>query len=109
MISKALEKGHDQLNEVDLSTNSITGSGARLLAQAVVQKLRFKLLNTNANFISDERIDEVKSIFNRSPEMLGPLDENDPEGEDNDEEAEEDSDHDELESKLKGLEIKEDS
>jgi Ran GTPase-activating protein 1 len=36
--------------------------------------------------------------------MLGPLDENDPEGEDIDEEAE-DSDNDELESKLKGLEI----
>jgi len=104
LISKALE-GRDQLSEVDLSTNLITWSGAKLLAEAVVQKPGFKLLNINANFISDEGIDELKDIFKNSPDMLGPLDENDPEGEDIDEEAEEDSDNDELESKLKGLEI----
>ncbi|KAK2401759.1 RAN GTPase-activating protein [Trifolium repens] len=104
LLSKALEEGHGQLNEVDLSTNLITWSGAKLLAEAVVQKPGFKLLNINANFISDEGIDELKEIFKNSPDMLGPLDENDPEGEDIDEEAE-DSDNDELESKLKGLEI----
>jgi Ran GTPase-activating protein 1 len=104
LLSKALEEGHAQLNEVDLSTNLITWSGAKLLAEAVVQKPGFKLLNINANFISDEGIDELKEIFKNSPDMLGPLDENDPEGEDIDEEAE-DSDNDELESKLKGLEI----
>lgn len=105
LISKALEGGHGQLNEVDLSTNAITWSGARVLAEAVVQKPGFKLLNINANFISDEGIDELKNIFKNSPDMLGPLDENDPEGEDIDEEAEEDAADDELESKLKGLEI----
>lgn len=105
LISKALDGGHGQLNEVDLSTNSITWLGARLLAEAVVQKPGFKLLNINANFISDEGIDGLKNIFKDSPDMLGPLDENDPEGEDIDEEAEEDADNDELESKLKGLEI----
>ncbi|RDY12541.1 RAN GTPase-activating protein 1, partial [Mucuna pruriens] len=104
LISKALE-GHGQLNEVDLSTNSITWSGARLLAEAVVQKPGFKLLNINANFISDEGIKELENIFKNSPDLLGPLDENNPEGEDADEEAEEDADHDELESKLKGLGI----
>ncbi|GAU40753.1 hypothetical protein TSUD_26330 [Trifolium subterraneum] len=104
LISKALEGGHGQLNEVDLSTNLITWSGAKLLAEAVVQKPGFKLLNINANFISDDGIDELKKIFKNSPDMLGPLDENDPEGEDIDEEAE-DSDNDELESKLKGLGI----
>ncbi|KAI4349516.1 hypothetical protein L6164_010097 [Bauhinia variegata] len=109
LISKALEEGHGQLNEVDLSTNSIRRSGARILAQAVVQKPGFKLLNINGNFISDEGIDEVKNIFKSSPDMLGPLDENDPEGEELDVDAEEeDADHDELESKLKGLEIKQD-
>lgn len=110
LISKALEEGHGQLNEVDLSTNAIRRSGARLLAHAVVQKPGFKLLNINGNFISDEGIDELKNIFKNCPDMLGPLDENDPEGEDIDDEAdEEDADHDELESKLKGLNIKQDS
>ncbi|XP_061358138.1 RAN GTPase-activating protein 1 [Gastrolobium bilobum] len=105
LIIKALEGGHDQLNEVDLGTNLITWSGARLLAEAVVHKPGFKLLNINGNFISDDGIVELKNIFANSPNMLGPLDENDPEGEDIDEEAEEDADHDELESKLKGLGI----
>ncbi|XP_058770881.1 RAN GTPase-activating protein 1 [Vicia villosa] len=105
LIIKALEEGHGQLNEVDLSTNLITWSGAKVVAEAVVQKPGFKLLNINANFISEEGIDELKNIFKNSPDLLGPLDENDPEGEDIDEEAEEGSDEDELESKLKGLEI----
>ena len=109
LISQALEVGHVQLNEVDVSANSIRRAGARLLAQAVVHKPGFKLLNINSNFISDEGIDDVKDIFKNSPNMLGPLDENDPEGEDLDEEeAEEDGadNEDELESKLKNLEIK---
>ncbi|KAK7355816.1 hypothetical protein VNO80_15078 [Phaseolus coccineus] len=104
LISKALEGGHGQLLEVDLSTNSITLSGAKVVAEAVVGKPGFKLLNINANFISDEGIVELNNIFKDSPDMLGPLDENNPEGEDSDEEAE-DGDHDELESKLKGLGI----
>nr|XP_027096779.1 RAN GTPase-activating protein 1-like [Coffea arabica]XP_027115672.1 RAN GTPase-activating protein 1-like [Coffea arabica] len=107
LIAKALEEGHGQLNEVDLSTNSIRRAGARCLAQAVVSKPGFKLLNINGNFISDEGVDEVKEVFENSSCVLGPLDDNDPEGEDYDEEAEEgDDDEGELESKLKGLEIK---
>jgi Ran GTPase-activating protein 1 len=108
VISKALEVGHGQLTEVDLSTNSIRRVGARVLAQAVLHKPGFKLLNIDANFISDEGIDEVKNIFKNSPDMLGPLDENDPEGEDLDDEAEDDNadNENELESRLKNLEIK---
>lgn len=107
VISKALEVCQGQLNEVDLSTNSIRRAGARVLAQAVVYKPGFKLLNINSNYISDEGIDEVKDIFKNLPSLLGPLDENDPEGEDFDEAAEEDGayNEDELESKLKNLEI----
>ncbi|XP_042988375.1 RAN GTPase-activating protein 1 isoform X1 [Carya illinoinensis] len=108
VLSKALEMGLHHLNEVDLSTNSIRRVGARLLAQAVVHKPGFKLLNIDSNFISDEGIDEVKLIFKNSPSLLGPLDENDPEGEDLDETTEEDGagNEDELESQLKNLEIK---
>lgn len=108
LIGKVLEEGHGQLVEVDMSTNSIRRVGARVLAQAVVQKPGFKMLNINANFISEEGLDEVKDIFKSSPYMLGPLDENDPEGEDLDEEADEEGagNEDELEAKLKDLEIK---
>lgn len=109
LIAKVLEEGHGQLSEVDLSANGIRRAGARVLAQVVVQKPGFKLLNLNSNFISDEGVDELKEIFKRAPDMLGPLDENDPEGEDLDEEDEEEgaADHeDELESKLKDLKIK---
>lgn len=108
-ISKALE-GHVQLSEVDMSTNLIRRAGARLLVQTVVQKPGFKLLNINGNYISDEGIDEVKDIFKKSPEILGSLDENDPEGEDDDgddDDASGDSEggEEELESKLKNLEV----
>ncbi|XWS31582.1 hypothetical protein CRYUN_Cryun23aG0088700 [Craigia yunnanensis] len=108
LIGKALEEGHGQLNEVDMSTNAIRRAGARLLAQVVVTKPGFKLLNINGNFISDEGIDEVKELFKSSPDMLGPLDENDPEGEDFEDEEEEEENaenENELESKLKDLKI----
>ncbi|CAK9176864.1 unnamed protein product, partial [Ilex paraguariensis] len=111
LIAKVLEDGHDQLNEVDLSTNSIRRAGARCLAQSVVSKPGLKLLNINGNFISDEGVDEVKKMFKSSPDVLGPMDENDPEGEDYDEEAEEESadNEEQLEFKLKGLDIKHDA
>ncbi|KAL7112890.1 hypothetical protein ACP275_04G029300 [Erythranthe tilingii] len=109
-IAKALEEGHDRLCEVDLSTNLIRRAGARRLAQAIVNKPGLKLLNIDANYISDEGIDEVKDVFKNFPNVLGSLEDNDPEGKDYDEEEEEEEvggeDEDELESKLKGLEIK---
>ncbi|CAH9111567.1 unnamed protein product [Cuscuta epithymum] len=114
IIAKALEDCHDHLlNEVDMSTNLIRRAGARCLAQVVVSKPGFKVLNINGNFISDEGVDEVKEIFKTCPSLLGPLDENDPEGEeDSDEEgidvevANDDIFENELESRLKHLEIK---
>ncbi|KAF5731532.1 RAN GTPase-activating protein 1 [Tripterygium wilfordii] len=108
LIGKALEEGHGQLTEVDLSTNSLRRAGARYLAQSVVHKPGFKLLNINGNYISDEGMDEVKDMFKNCSSMLGSLDENDPDGEDLDDEAEEEGafNDDELESKLKDLDIK---
>lgn len=104
-ISKALE-GHSQLKEVDFSANLVRRAGARVLAQVVVQKPEFKLLNINGNFISDEGIDEIQNVFKKCPDMLGPLDENDPEGREDDEESGEgEGNEDELESKLKNLEV----
>ncbi|KAL2506189.1 RAN GTPase-activating protein 1 [Abeliophyllum distichum] len=109
-ISKALEEGHDQVTEIDMSQNSLRRAGARSLAQALVHKPELKLLNVNGNFISDEGIDELKDIFKESPEKLGPLDENDPEGNDDDRESGDDGEggEDELESKLKNLDVNQD-
>ncbi|XP_077229349.1 RAN GTPase-activating protein 2-like isoform X2 [Tasmannia lanceolata] len=112
LISKALQEGHEQLKEVDMSTNSIRRVGARMLAQAVVWKPDFALLNINGNYISDEGIDEVKEILKagkKSVDVLGPLDDNDPEGEDEDDKSEADDkgveDDGELESKLQHLKV----
>ncbi|KAJ0246383.1 RAN GTPase-activating protein 1 [Hirschfeldia incana] len=106
LIAKALEEGHDQLVEVDMSTNMMRRAGARALAQSVLEKRGFKLLNINGNFISEEGVDEVNEMFKDSPEKLGPLDDNDPEGEDFEDEEEEDEEENELEAKLGGLKIK---
>lgn len=110
MIAKALEDDFPQLTEVDLSSNMIRRAGARVLAQAVVGKPGFKLLNINGNFLSDEGVEDVKEIFKNSPDLLGSLDDNDPDGEEyDDEDADGDADEDggdELESRLKGLDIK---
>ncbi|XP_059649951.1 RAN GTPase-activating protein 2 [Cornus florida] len=110
-ISKALEEGHAQLKEVDLSTNSIRRAGARLLAQTLVHKPEFKLLNINGNFISNEGVDELKDIFKKNLDMLGPLDENDPDGgedEDNESGEEDEEIENDLESKLKNLDVNQD-
>lgn len=98
-ISKALEKGHDKLEEVDMSINCIRRVGAQVLAEALVHKPAFKFLNLNGNFISDEGIEELKRIFEKSPHLLGSLDENDPEG------GDEDDDDYELESDLNDLNV----
>ncbi|CAA7030464.1 unnamed protein product [Microthlaspi erraticum] len=106
LLAKAVE-GHEQLAEVDLSTNMIRRAGARALAQTLVKKNALKVLNINGNFISEEGIDEVNDMFKDSQEKLGPLDDNDPEGEDfEDEDEEEEGEEDnELGSKLGGLKI----
>ncbi|KAI3890404.1 hypothetical protein MKX03_028226 [Papaver bracteatum] len=62
LIARALQNGHLQLKEVDLSTNAMTDVGAQALAVAVDNK--------------PECIDEVKAFFEKSLDLLGPLDEN---------------------------------
>ncbi|XP_018446397.1 RAN GTPase-activating protein 2 [Raphanus sativus] len=104
-IAKSLEEDHLKLQYIDMSSNCIRRAGARALAQVVVKKQGFKLLNIDGNIISEEGVEEVKEMLKKTPEVLGALDENDPDGE-----AEEDEDegNDELESKLKKLEVNED-
>lgn len=111
-LCEALEDGHEGLKEVDMSSNSITRAGARVLARAVVKLPKFKLLNLNGNYISDEGVDDLKIIFKKSPDMLGSLDENDPEGGDDDD-VDDDNDEkesgvEELGSKLKNLAVNSD-
>lgn len=102
-ISKALE-GLSQLKEIDLGCNRITRDGARQLALTVLQKVDFERLDIDGNVISDEGIKELMVIFEKSPDKLGPLDENDPDGKDGDEESDEEGGvEDALESKMKNL------
>ncbi|KAJ0735500.1 putative WPP domain, leucine-rich repeat domain superfamily, WPP domain superfamily [Helianthus annuus] len=75
-IAKALEEDFPRLTEVDLSFNMIRRAGAKVLAQAVVSKPGFKVLNINGNYISDEGVEDVIEIFKNSPDLLGPLDDN---------------------------------
>lgn len=104
LISKAFSYDHKQLKEVDMSQNSLRRAGVRTLAQALVNLPA--LLNVDGNFISEEGIDELKGIYKQCLDKLGPLDENDPEGEDFDDQGsgdEDEGDQDELEAKVKNL------
>ncbi|CAN7067739.1 unnamed protein product [Brassica rapa subsp. trilocularis] len=112
-IAKTVEEDHLKLQYIDMSNNYIRRAGARALAQVVAKKEGFKLLNIDGNIISEEGIEEVKEILKKTPEVLGALDENDPDGEEEEEDDEEDEEkegegNDELESKLKKLEVNED-
>ncbi|KAF2599792.1 hypothetical protein F2Q68_00007525 [Brassica cretica] len=91
------------LNKLNLSENELKDEGrdgAVALADVVMKKEGFMLLNIDGDIISEEGIEEVREIFKKKPELLGDLDENDPD--------EEDEEDDELESKLKNLEVNED-
>ncbi|XP_075516622.1 RAN GTPase-activating protein 2-like [Primulina tabacum] len=105
LISKAFGEEHDKLKEVDLSQNSLRRAASRTLAQDLADKPGFKLLNINGNFISDEGIDELKDMFKKHPDKLGPLDENDPDGEDFDDGDGDGDGRDDLEAKLKSLDV----
>uniref|UniRef100_K3Z567 WPP domain-containing protein n=1 Tax=Setaria italica TaxID=4555 RepID=K3Z567_SETIT len=117
IIAQSLEDGHADLKELDVSTNMLQRVGARCFARAVANKPGFVQLNMNGNFISDEGIDEVKDILKagkNSLDVLGSLDENDPEGEpdddeeDDDEDAKDDDDEDGLDSKLQNVKVEQD-
>jgi Ran GTPase-activating protein 1 len=113
IIAKSLEDGHTDLRELDVSTNMLQRVGARCFARAVANKPAFVQLNINGNFISDEGIDEVKEILkagNKSLDVLGSLDENEPDGEPDDEEEDEDAEdnEDELDSKLQSVKVEQD-
>lgn len=109
-IAKALEEGHRELKEVDFSETMIRRVGARSLARAVASnKPEFTMLNINGNAISDEGIDEVKEILKEG--VLGPLDDNDVDGEEGGEEEEEEEEEgeegNEVEVKLQDLKVNE--
>ncbi|KAJ9543216.1 hypothetical protein OSB04_022923 [Centaurea solstitialis] len=86
VIGRAVEEAEfGRLMMVDVSSNKVGGDGARALAKAVAGKPGFRLLNINGNSISNKGIEEVREILKNSPRILGPLDANDPNGEDGDE------------------------
>ncbi|KAH9320425.1 hypothetical protein KI387_015064 [Taxus chinensis] len=110
-ICRALAEGHEHLKELDLSTNSITGIGAKAAAEAVANKHDFDLLNIDANFISEEGIVVVKDVLRKGVKgvsVLGSLEDNDEEGGCDDEECEsDDEDENEHEGSDSDTELKE--
>ncbi|CAN6993259.1 unnamed protein product [Brassica oleracea var. botrytis] len=69
------------LNKLNLSENELKDEGrdgAVALADVVMKKEGFMLLNIDGNIISEEGVEEVREIFKKKPELLGDLDENDP-------------------------------
>ncbi|KAG8085549.1 hypothetical protein GUJ93_ZPchr0010g7400 [Zizania palustris] len=111
VIAKSLEDGHSDLKELDVSTNMLQRVGARCFAQAITNKPGFVQLNINGNYISDEGIAEVKEILKggrNALDVLGPLDENDPEGEAEDDYDDQEEDGGELESVLQDLKVEQD-
>ncbi|KAK8936908.1 RAN GTPase-activating protein 1 [Platanthera zijinensis] len=109
LIGKALEGSNPRLQELDFSSNGVRRVGARCLARAVVSnKPDFVLLNIDSNTISEEGIEEVKAVLKaaKMPEsVLGPLDDNDPEGEE-EEDGEEAEDEDTGEKEENAVELK---
>jgi Ran GTPase-activating protein 1 len=88
-VSQALLLDHENLEELDLSDNRITRIGALAAAQAVADKVRFKSLNLNSNFISEAGIVAVQEVLSRGTaglKVLCSMDENEEEEEEEEEE-----------------------
>ncbi|CAE5966298.1 unnamed protein product [Arabidopsis arenosa] len=95
-----------ELEYVDMSFNDLRREGALGLARVVIKKESFKMLNIDGNMISVKGIEEIKEIFKNCRKLLGPLDKNDPLGEENEdhEESEGNMDDDDLREKLEDFE-----
>jgi Ran GTPase-activating protein (RanGAP) involved in mRNA processing and transport len=72
-VSQALLQEHENLEELDLSENKITRIGALAAAQAVANKVGFKSLNLNSNFISEAGIEAVQEVLSNGSAGLGVL------------------------------------
>ncbi|GJR86481.1 Ran GTPase-activating protein 1 [Tanacetum coccineum] len=117
-LVNALKDSTSSLEVLEMAGNDFTAEAAPALAALVLAKKEsITKIGLSENELKDEGAGRQvlsqglsSEIFKNSPDLLGPLDENDPEGEeyDEEEEAEEDGDDndDELESQLKGLELK---
>lgn len=78
-ICVALKMSGCPLEELDVSNNELVNAGAVAAARLVASRPGFKSLNLNENYISDEGIEEVKSVLDGAglSTVLGSLDLND--------------------------------
>ena len=78
-ICVALKMSGCPLEELDVSNNELMNAGAVAAARLVASRPGFKSLNLNENYISDEGIEEVKSVLDGAglSTVLGSLDLND--------------------------------
>ena len=78
-ICVALKMSGCPLEELDVSNNELVNPGAVAAARLAASRSGFKSLNLNENYISDEGIEEVKSVLDGAglSTVLGSLDLND--------------------------------
>jgi len=75
----ALKMSGCPLQELDVSNNEIVSAGAVAAARLAASKPGFTSLNLNENYISDEGVEELKSVLDAAgiANVLGSLEEND--------------------------------
>jgi Ran GTPase-activating protein 1 len=78
-ICVALKMSGCPLQELDVSNNEIVSAGAVAAARLAASKPGFTSLNLNENYISDEGVEELKSVLDAAgiANVLGSLEEND--------------------------------
>ena len=78
-ICVALKMSGCPLQELDVSNNELVNAGAVAAARLAASRPGFASLNMNENYISDEGIEEVKSVLEAAglSNVLGLLDLND--------------------------------
>ncbi|KAL3582423.1 hypothetical protein D5086_016755 [Populus alba] len=108
-IASALKESAPSPEVLDMAGNDITAEAAPIVAACIAEKQHLTKLNLAENELRDEGIDEVNELFEKFPDRLGSVDENDPEGGGDEEESGEgEDDEHELERKLENLEANKD-
>ncbi|KAF0695478.1 Aste57867_13721 [Aphanomyces stellatus] len=87
VLADAMTRHWARLEEVSVYGNEVTASGAVSLAKAVVTKACLVHVNLDSNMISSQGVAKLKAILASAQKShcLGPMDENDEDGESDDE------------------------
>ena len=92
-ICIALQTSGAKIEELDVSCNAISKSGAEAVSKLATTSLKstIKKVNLDQNWIQEDAVESIKKTFADAglDSVLMPLDENDPDEEADDEDADE--------------------